>query len=109
MTLGALQALHERGLQIPSDVAIVGFDDMAWATSLQPPLTAVAQPTYKLGTTAARLLLARLSEPHRALEHIVLDTHLMVRASCGAPQTTDGAAPEGALLRAPQVMRSVHT
>jgi DNA-binding LacI/PurR family transcriptional regulator len=86
MTLGALQALHERDLQIPSDVAIVGFDDMSWATSLQPPLTAVAQPTYKLGTTAAHLLLARLNEPHRPVQHIVLDTELRVRASCGAHQ-----------------------
>ena len=84
MTLGALQALHERDLQIPSDVAIVGFDDMSWATSLQPPLTAVAQPTYQLGTTAAQLLLARLNEPHRPVQHIVLETQLMVRASCGA-------------------------
>lgn len=86
MTLGALQALHERDLQIPSDVAIVGFDDMSWATSLQPPLTAVAQPTYQLGTTAAHLLLARLNEPHRPVQHIVLDTELKVRASCGARQ-----------------------
>lgn len=84
MTLGALQALHERSLQIPSDVAVVGFDDMSWATSLQPPLTAVAQPTYLLGTTAADLLLARLREPHRPVQQIVLDTKLMVRASCGA-------------------------
>jgi DNA-binding LacI/PurR family transcriptional regulator len=88
MTLGALQALHESGLQIPSDVAIVGFDDMSWATSLQPPLTAVAQPTYQLGTTAAHLLLARLHEPDRPVQHIVLDTELMVRASCGSPPGT---------------------
>lgn len=84
MTLGALHALHEHGLQIPSDVAIVGFDDMSWATSLQPSLTAVAQPTYELGAAAARLLLARLREPQRPLEHIVLKTKLMVRASSGA-------------------------
>jgi LacI family transcriptional regulator len=84
MTLGALQTLHERGLQIPSDMAIVGFDDMAWASSLQPPLTAVVQPTYEVGTTAAHLLLARLNDPQRPLQHVVLDTRLMVRASCGA-------------------------
>ena len=88
MTLGALHALHEHGLQIPSDVAIVGFDDMSWATSLQPPLTAVAQPTYELGATAARLLLARLREPQRPVEHIILETKLMVRASSGAPQSS---------------------
>jgi LacI family transcriptional regulator len=83
MTLGALQAIHERGLRIPADIAIVGFDDMPWATSLQPPLTAVAQPTYEMGATAAQLLLARVREPDRPNRHVVLATQLIVRASCG--------------------------
>lgn len=84
MTLGALEAIHAHGLRIPDEIAVVGFDDMAWATSLQPPLTAVAQPTYEMGAAAARLLLARLAQPERPAEHLVLETRLMVRASCGA-------------------------
>ncbi|MGA9348047.1 MAG: LacI family DNA-binding transcriptional regulator [Anaerolineae bacterium] len=44
----------------PQDVAIVGFDDMPWAPSLDPPLTVVAKPTYELGCTAASLLLQRI-------------------------------------------------
>lgn len=84
MTLGVLEAIHAQGLRIPYDMAVVGFDDMAWATSLQPPLTAVAQPTYEMGALAARLLLERLVEPARPAQHIVLDTRLMVRSSCGA-------------------------
>lgn len=87
MTLGALQALHERRLRIPDDVALIGFDDMPWATSLQPPLTAVAQPTYELGTTAAKLLLARLREPERPHRRVVLETKLVVRGSCGGAQS----------------------
>jgi LacI family transcriptional regulator len=83
MTLGALQAIHERNLSIPDQIAIVGFDDMPWATSLQPPLTAVAQPTYELGIAAAQLLLDRLREPERPFRHVVLETQLMVRASSG--------------------------
>jgi len=86
MTLGALQAIHERGLRIPEDVAVVSFDDMPWATSLRPPLTAVAQPAEELGRTAARLLLERLQDPHRLVRRVVLPTRLMVRASCGARQ-----------------------
>jgi DNA-binding LacI/PurR family transcriptional regulator len=84
MTLGALQAIHERNLMIPSEIAVVGFDDMPWATSLQPPLTAVAQPTYELGVAAAQLLLDRLQEPDRPFRHIVLETQLMIRASSGS-------------------------
>jgi LacI family transcriptional regulator len=83
MTLGALQAIHERNLVIPDQIAVVGFDDMPWATSLQPPLTAVAQPTYELGMTAAQLLLDRLRDPERTFRHVVLETQLMVRASSG--------------------------
>jgi DNA-binding LacI/PurR family transcriptional regulator len=84
MTLGALQAIHERGLRIPGQIAVVGYDDLPWATSLEPPLTAVAQPARDVGVTAARLLLDRLAEPERATRRIILSTHLVIRASCGA-------------------------
>ena len=84
MTLGALQAIHERGLRIPEDLALVCFDDMPWATSLRPPLTAVAQPVEDLGKTGAQLLLERLQDPTRLVRQVVLPTRLMVRSSCGA-------------------------
>jgi DNA-binding LacI/PurR family transcriptional regulator len=84
MTLGALQAIHERGLDIPSRVAVVGFDDMTWATSLRPPLTAVAQPAREVGTTAVRLLLERLQNPKLPPRRAILHTRLVIRSSCGA-------------------------
>jgi DNA-binding LacI/PurR family transcriptional regulator len=85
MTLGALQAIHEAGLRIPEDMAVVGFDDMPWAVSLNPPLTAVAQPAYQVGVTAARLLLERLQNPLKPPRRVVLETTLIVRSSCGSP------------------------
>ena len=63
MTLGALQAMEERHVRIPEDMALVAFDDMPWAAFLSPPLTAVAQPAEDLGRTAAQLLLERLKDP----------------------------------------------
>jgi DNA-binding LacI/PurR family transcriptional regulator len=84
MTLGALQVIHERGFRIPDDVAVVGFDDMPWATSLRPPLTAVAQPAEELGQTAAQLLLERIENPQRPVRQVVIANRLMIRASCGA-------------------------
>lgn len=84
MTLGALRALHEAGIRIPDEVALVGFDDMPWATSLNPPLTAVSQPSQEIGTAAADLLLDRIARPDRAVRHVILETKLVVRASCGA-------------------------
>ena len=84
MTLGALNAIHEAGRLIPDDVAVVGFDDLSWAISLNPPLTTVAQPTFDIGVHAAQLLLDRIAEPNRPTRTIVLETQLMVRASCGS-------------------------
>jgi LacI family transcriptional regulator len=83
MTLGALQAIYECKLHIPADMAIVGFDDMAWATSLNPPLTTIAQPTLELGMVAAQLLLDRINDPQRPFRHVILDTQLIVRESSG--------------------------
>ena len=84
MTLGALRALHETGIRIPDEIALVGFDDMPWATSLNPPLTAVSQPSQEIGSAAADLLLDRIAQPERAVRHLILRTQLIVRASCGA-------------------------
>jgi DNA-binding LacI/PurR family transcriptional regulator len=84
MTLGAFRALHEAGVRIPDELALVGFDDMPWATSLNPPLTAISQPSQEIGSSAADLLLDRIARPDRAARHLILETSLVVRASCGA-------------------------
>ncbi|MCX6552697.1 MAG: LacI family DNA-binding transcriptional regulator [Acidobacteria bacterium] len=88
MALGALRAIHEAGRRIPLDIAVVSFDDMPWATSLNPPLSSVAQPAWEIGEAAGELLLARIAEPDRPVRHVVLETQLMVRASSGGPVQT---------------------
>jgi LacI family transcriptional regulator len=85
MTLGALQCIHEHQLAIPKDVALVGFDDTPWVTSLQPPLTVIAQPTFEMGKIAARLLLDRIERPENPIQRITLETQLIIRQSCGYP------------------------
>lgn len=84
MTLGALRALHELGVRIPEQVALVGFDDMPWAGDLNPPLTAVAQPGYELGRQAVELLLKRLAHPKSPYRKVILQPNLVVRQSSGA-------------------------
>ena len=83
MTLGIYEELYRQGIQVPGDIAIVGFDDMSWATALNPPLTAVRQPSYDLGVTAVELLLKRLADPHRSISNVKLKSELIVRQSCG--------------------------
>jgi DNA-binding LacI/PurR family transcriptional regulator len=84
ITLGALESIHARGLEIPRDVAVVGFDDMIWADSLNPPLTAVSQPGYEIGRRATELLFRRIAEPDAPAVQLVLKTTLHVRRSCGS-------------------------
>ncbi len=83
MTLGALEAIHLRGLHPPHDCSIIGFDDMPWAASLNPPLTTVRQPGYAIGRCAAELLLKRIADPARPASLVMLQPELVVRQSCG--------------------------
>jgi DNA-binding LacI/PurR family transcriptional regulator len=85
MTIGALLGLKEAGIRIPQEMAVVGFDDMEWAPILTPPLTAVAQPGYALGTAAGRLLLERLQTPRAGRpQTVIFQPRLVIRESCGA-------------------------
>jgi LacI family transcriptional regulator len=87
MAVGALKALREAGLQVPQDVALVGFDDVPLASAVEPPLTTVRQPIERMGSMAADLLLDLLENPpeEEAPAHrIILPGELAIRASCGA-------------------------
>jgi LacI family transcriptional regulator len=79
----AWRVLRGRGLRIPEDVSLVGFDDVPWMEMVEPGITVVAQPTLELGRCAARLLLRRLEAP--GLEPAVecLEPALVVRGSTG--------------------------
>jgi DNA-binding LacI/PurR family transcriptional regulator len=82
MTLGALHAARECGLNVPRDLSLVAFDDTSWATFLDPPLTTISQPTDQLGTAAANLLIDRVEERYSGpARSIVLQPQLMDRAS----------------------------
>ena len=87
MTLGMMQALMERGLRCPADIAVVGFDDFPWATAFSPRLTVVAQPAYEIGREAATLLFDRISGRRSGpAVQMVLNDRLLVRDSCGAAE-----------------------
>jgi LacI family transcriptional regulator len=84
IAIGALRALRDAGLQVPEDLALVGFDDLPADLVVDPFLTVVAQPAYEMGRRATELLLARLSgEAPEAYQEIVLPTELIVRQSSG--------------------------
>lgn len=78
---GAYQAIRAAGLKIPADVALVAFDDPMWASLVEPRLTVIAQPTYAMGETAARLLMNRILEPNLPIQSLTLDVELLIRES----------------------------
>ncbi len=79
---GALRALHDAGVNVPSDVAVVGFDDAPFAPHLEPPLTTVRAVTERVGREAVRLLVDQIETGSSALQ-VRLPTELIVRRSCG--------------------------
>lgn len=84
MAIGAIHCLLKKGLSVPKDMAVVGFDDSFVAQTFYPPLTTVRQPMLEMGVVAARKMLAMLSGEETEVTHVVLQTSLVVRASCGA-------------------------
>lgn len=82
---GTLQAIRERGLMIPNQIALVTFDETTWASLVQPPVTLIAQPTYEIGRTAAELLLQRVADPSRATRQVILKGQLVARGSSAPP------------------------
>ncbi|HER33849.1 MAG TPA: LacI family transcriptional regulator [Halothiobacillaceae bacterium] len=84
---GVLKGIREAGMQVPQDIALVGFDDIPLATSLDPALTTIRQPIEELGSMAASLLLDILENPPDSgapAHQMILPVKLIVRASCGA-------------------------
>ncbi|OJV57026.1 MAG: LacI family transcriptional regulator [Cellulomonas sp. 73-145] len=84
MAAGLMRALHERGVRVPEDVSVVGFDDAALTEFLWPPLTTVRQDFRTIGSELVRLLLAQVRDHvDVSREHVVVGTTLQVRASTG--------------------------
>jgi DNA-binding LacI/PurR family transcriptional regulator len=78
---GAIRALHGEGLRVPEDVAVAGFDDLAFAERLDPPLTTIRQGVREQGAEAARILFDLVRDPERTPRRVVLPTELIVRGS----------------------------
>lgn len=63
MAFGCMRAMAERGIKIPKDVSMVGFDDLPYASACNPPLTTARVPNREMGELAVKLLLSQLREP----------------------------------------------
>jgi LacI family transcriptional regulator len=84
VAIGAMGAVRERGLHIPKDIALMGFDDIPFARYLDPPLSSVNLPAVELASKALEVLFQLIAHNPPRTKHIRLDTKLVVRHSCGA-------------------------
>ena len=83
--IGAIRALMNHGLQVPSDVSIIGFDDIQSAAFHNPSLTTIRQPLYQMGTTAARILLQRIRGQAEFPDFVPIHPELVIRESTSPP------------------------
>jgi LacI family transcriptional regulator len=87
MAMGVLDAVRDRGLRVPADISIVGYDDIPQASLVHPALTTVNQPLEKMGRVATQMLLDLLRRPNEEAGRIELPTELIIRNSCRSPHT----------------------
>ena len=85
--LGAMETIDAAGLDIPGDISLVGYDDLALAALPRIALTTIGQPREDLGRQAVHLLLERLDEDRKTSRHVVIPPTLVVRATTAAPRS----------------------
>jgi len=81
VAIGVMLTLKQKSIKIPHDIAVVGFNDDPTATVIDPPLTTVAQPAFKIGVAAADIFLKQVIGPGRSYIKEVLKTNLTIRQS----------------------------
>ena len=88
MALGAMHELKEAGLKIPQDISLIGFDDIAFATLSEPPLTTIHSPRKEMGRRAIEALVATIERPHQTGIEVTIPTYLIKRKSTSPPGQT---------------------
>jgi LacI family transcriptional regulator len=86
MAVGAMRAARDAGLRIPEDIAFVGFDDLPIAILSDVQLTTIRQPVVQFGKKVVELLIDLITNGVQPVRHIIMDTELVIRDSCGAKQ-----------------------
>jgi DNA-binding LacI/PurR family transcriptional regulator len=83
MALGAIRAVRRAGLDVPADVSVIGFDDSALMSSIDPPLTTIRQPIDAMGRLVIELLTAQIAGNAVAHDEMLFEPELVVRSSTG--------------------------
>jgi LacI family transcriptional regulator len=81
ISLGAIGYIQDKGIKVPEELAIVGFDNYNWVVVSNPPLSVINQPAYELGIKAAEVLLKKIQNPSKRFKEYRLPTQVIIRKS----------------------------
>lgn len=85
MAIGVYEAIHKKNLRIPEDISVIGYDDIAQAKQMTPPLTTIHQPIYEIGLTAVKLITEIVEQGYHTMAHSInLPVELIIRDSVRA-------------------------
>jgi len=95
--IGVMKIARKRGLAIPADLAVIGFDDTTAARQCVPPLTTMHYPDYRIASEATRMLIRKILRPEIGPESIVIPVELVIRDSCGVRSERRSSVANGKL------------
>jgi LacI family transcriptional regulator len=81
MAFGAMQAVKEKGLRIPEDIGLVGYDDIPFSSLISPSLSTIRLKKQELGAESVKLLLSRINGSREKMKKIMLNVELIVRGT----------------------------
>ncbi len=84
MARSAIRAIMDKGLRVPEDIAIIGYDDLVPAVSAYPMITTIHQPVREFGYRAVEILLDRINNEALEPQEVIMDVELIIRDTCGA-------------------------
>jgi LacI family transcriptional regulator len=105
MAIGAMHAIRSRGLRVPDEIALIGYDDLPLAAYATPPLASVHQPVGEMGAHAVRLLIEQIRGQGPATS-VRLPARLVVRESCGGGAALSSAKGGSVLARGAPTLAS---
>ena len=85
--IGCLKYFSQKGIKVPADVAVIGFDNIQLSALIEPPLSTIALPIAQLGLESTRILCSVIENPHEKPKTVILNNELVIRSS------TDPSAP----------------
>ncbi len=99
IAFGAMQAVLRRGLRVPEDISVAGFDDIPMSSLLSPPLTTGQADGARIGQECVRLIIERIHNPDLPPQRVHLSTHLVIRGSTGIAAQSNAAAQGSAAVQ----------